>query len=333
MTEKNGSERGRACEIPAPAHPERRAEPLPWQHPKATHEDPDALRRVEAILASPIYRRADQDVDFLGLDETRGARLELDYLKPEFHMQAHGVKRTIVVFGSTRIPEPAEAMRRLEEIRQAQRTSPDDAELARRSKIAQRVVDKSKYYDVAREFGTLVGKSGVGPEDCRLVMMTGGGPGIMEAANRGAFDVGAKSVGLNITLPHEQFPNPYISPDLCFSVRYFAIRKLHFLMRARGLVVFPGGFGTMDELFETLTLIQTRKIRPLPVILVGHEYWRAVFDPDFLVAEGVIDPEDRELFWYAESAQEIWDGIRAWHETAGYPLLPGEGPAEYPFNE
>ena len=333
MTEDSKRKSTGACEIPAPAHPERRAEPLPWQQPKPTHEDPDALRRVEAILASPSYRRADQDVDFLGMDETRGARLELDYLKPELHMRQHGIEQTIVVFGSTRIPEPAEAERRLGEIRQAQSEDPSNSELERRLQIAQRVVAKSKYYAVAREFGRLIGESGVGPEDCRLVMMTGGGPGIMEAANRGAFDVAAKSVGLNITLPHEQFPNPYITPELCFSLRYFAIRKLHFLMRARGLVVFPGGFGTMDELFETLTLIQTRKIRPLPVVLVGREYWQAVFDPDFLVAEGVIDPEDRELFWYAESAQEIWDGIQAWHQTAGQATLPGEEPAGYPFNE
>jgi uncharacterized protein (TIGR00730 family) len=320
-------------EIPAPAHPEQRSEPLPWQRPKAAHEDPDALRRVEKILASPSYRRADQDVEFLGMDETRGARLELDYLKPELFMRQQGVEQTIVVFGSTRITEPAEANRRVAEIREAHSADPSNPELERRLQVAQRVAAKSKYYDVAREFGSLVGRSGAGPEDCRLVMMTGGGPGIMEAANRGAFDVDAKSIGLNITLPHEQFPNPYISPELCFSLRYFAIRKLHFLMRARGLVVFPGGFGTLDELFETLTLIQTRKIRPLPVVLVGSEYWRAVFDPDFLVAEGVIDIEDRDLFWYAESAQEIWDGIQTWHQTAGLSVLPADEPCGFPFSD
>jgi uncharacterized protein (TIGR00730 family) len=319
--------------VPCPAHPEQRSEPLPWQRPKATYDDPDALRRVKKILASPSYLRADQDVEFLGMDETRGARLELDYLKPELLMRQHGIAQTIVVFGSTRIPEPAEANRRVTEIRAAHSADPSNPELERRLRVAQRVAAKSKYYDVAREFGRLVGRAGGGPEDCRLVMMTGGGPGIMEAANRGAFDVDAKSIGLNITLPHEQFPNPYISPELCFSLRYFAIRKLHFLMRARGLVVFPGGFGTLDELFETLTLIQTRKMRPLPVVLVGAEYWRAVFDPDFLVAEGVIDIEDRELFWYAESAQEIWDGIQAWHQTAGLPALPAEEPCGFPFND
>ena len=155
-----------------------------------------------------------------------------------------------------------------------------------------------------------------------MVVVTGGGPGVMEAANRGAYDVGAKTVGLNITLPHEQYPNPYITPGLCFRFHYFALRKLHFLLRARALVAFPGGFGTFDELFETLTLVQTRKIKPVPVILVGEDYWRRAVDLDFLVAEGVIDAEDRELFWFAETAQEIWDGIRHWYQLAGEPLFP-----------
>ena len=154
--------------------------------------------------------------------------------------------------------------------------------------------------------------------------MTGGGPGIMEAANRGAADVDAKSIGLNITLPREQFPNPYISPELCFSVRYFAIRKLHFLLRAKALVVFPGGFGTLDEFFEALTLMQTTKIAPFPVILVGEKFWRGVFDPDFLVGEGVISAKDLDLFWYAETADEIWKGILDWHRKAGTPFFGPE---------
>jgi hypothetical protein len=166
-----------------------------------------------------------------------------------------------------------------------------------------------------------VGRSGQGPEDCRLVVMTGGGPGIMEAANRGAFDVGGKSVGLNISLPHEQYPNPYVTPDLCVRFHYFALRKLHFLLRTRALVAFPGGYGTLDELFETLTLVQTRKISPVPIVLVGESYWRRAVDVDFLVDEGVIAEEDRELFWYAETAQEIWSGILRWHEANGTPLF------------
>jgi uncharacterized protein (TIGR00730 family) len=306
--------------IPTPAHPHQRARPLPDHCPKCADDDPEAPDRIDALISNPSYRRADQDIDFLSLDETRGPRLELDYLKPELLMRENGIEQTIVVFGSARIPEPAEATRRLDEIRIAHAANPGDGELGRQLRVAERVADKSKYYDVAREFGRLVGNSGAGPDDNRLVLMTGGGPGIMEAANRGAFDVDSKSIGLNITLPLEQYPNPYITPELCFSVWYFAIRKLHFLLRAKGLVVFPGGYGTLDELFETLTLVQTRKIKPLPVILVGEDYWRNVFDADFLVDEGALDPEDRDLFWYAETAEEIWDGILSWHDAAGEPL-------------
>jgi uncharacterized protein (TIGR00730 family) len=155
-----------------------------------------------------------------------------------------------------------------------------------------------------------------------LVVMTGGGPGVMEAANRGAFDCGAESIGLNISLPHKQFPNPYITPDLCFLFHYFALRKLHFLRRARALVAFPGGYGTFDELFEALSLIQTRKIKPIPVILVGKEYWQRAFNVEFLINEGVIDTEDRDLFWFAEMATEIWDGILHWYDEVGEPLFP-----------
>jgi uncharacterized protein (TIGR00730 family) len=188
--------------------------------------------------------------------------------------------------------------------------------------VAERVLAKSRYYEVAQEFGTLVGKAGQASGDGQLVIMTGGGPGIMEAANRGAYDVHSKSIGLNINLPHEQYPNPYITPELCFRFHYFALRKLHFLLRTRALVAFPGGYGTFDELFETLTLVQTRKIKPVPIVLVGEDYWRQAFNVDFLVDEGVIDEEDRELFWFAETAQDIWDGILHWHEANGEPLIP-----------
>jgi uncharacterized protein (TIGR00730 family) len=308
--------------IPLPAHPHRRREPLPWQHPKSAEEDPDAPHRVQAILNSPSYRQADQDVNFLNLDETRGVRLQIDYTKPEFLLQQHGVQHTIVVFGSTRIPEPTAAQRYVETVRANLQVRPGNTDLQRRLAVAERLLAKSHYYDTARELGRLVGASGEGPQDCRVMVMTGGGPGMMEAANRGAYDVDAKSIGLNISLPHEQFPNPYITPDLCFRFHYFALRKLHFLLRARALVAFPGGYGTFDELFETLTLIQTRTIRPVPVVLVGEHYWRRAFDVDFLVDEGVIDPEDRELFWYAETAQEIWQSILGWHEANGTPLFP-----------
>ena len=307
--------------IPTPPDPIQRHEKLPWQTPKPPEEDVDAQNRIEALLRSESYRQANEDVDFLGSDESRGVRLQLDYSKPELLLKQHGVQQTIVVFGSTRIVEPAAASRRVERLQQELLNSPHTHDLKRRLAVAKRIQARSQYYQVARDFGRLVGESGRGPEDCRLVTMTGGGPGIMEAANRGAFDCGAKNIGLNITLPHEQYPNPYLTPGLCFLFHYFAVRKLHFLLRARALVAFPGGFGTFDELFETLTLIQTRTMAPLPVILVGKQFWEQAVNFDFLIEEGVIDLEDRELFWYAETAQEIWEGILEWHEKNGTPLL------------
>ena len=283
-------------------------------------DDADALRRIQAIRESPSYRLAEQDIDFIHRDDIRGPRLELEYLKPEIILSEEGIEHTIVVFGSTRIPEPAAARRQLAALRAAQAVGPDGAELARRVAVAERILAKSRYYDVAREFGRLVSNARARASKPRVVVMTGGGPGIMEAANRGAFDAGAKSVGLNIDLPHEQYPNPYISPELCFRFHYFALRKLHLLLRAKALVAFPGGYGTIDELFEILTLIQTRKIKPIPVLLVGESYWRRAVDIDFLVDEGVIDQEDRELFWFAETAPDIWSGIVDWYDAAGEPL-------------
>jgi uncharacterized protein (TIGR00730 family) len=279
---------------------------------------------LKAILESDSYTPAVQDLDFLGGGSTRGLRLQLDYLKPERSLRKYGIEHTIVVFGSTRIVEPRSAARKVEELQAQLANRPDDSALASRLAVAQRIMSKSHFYDIAREFSRLVGESGNGPDDCRLVVMTGGGPGMMEAANRGSSDVRARTVGLNIQLPHEQFPNPYISPELCFQFHYFALRKLHFMLRARALVAFPGGYGTFDELFETLTLIQTRKIRPVPVVLVGEAFWRKAFDVDFLVDEGVIDPEDRDLFWYAESAEDIWQGLQLWYERRGESLVLNE---------
>ena len=289
--------------VPAPPHEKRRHEPLPWHRPKPAEEDPEAPSRIQEILDSPSYLQADQDIDFLNLNETRGVRLQIDYQKAELLLERHNIQHTIVVFGSTRIAEPAAGGGKQGELN-----------------ALERLLAKSHYYSTAREFGRLVGEASRKGDDGQLVVMTGGGPGIMEAANRGAFDVGSKSIGLNISLPHEQFPNPYVTAELCFRFHYFALRKLHFLMRTRALVAFPGGYGTFDELFETLTLVQTRKIRPVPVVLVGREYWRRAFDVDFLVDEGVIAEEDRDLFWYAETAREIWDGIREWHMANGTPL-------------
>ena len=307
--------------IPTPPHPQRRREPLPSQRPKAPEEDPEALRRVQRILESHSYRLAEADPEFLSRDEARGLRLQLEYLKPETLLDDHSIRHTIVVFGSTRICEPGAARRNVEALRAAQAAAAGDEAITRRLAIAERILAKSHYYEVARELGRLVGEACEKAADrSKVMILTGGGPGMMEAANRGAFDVGAKSLGLNISLPHEQYPNPYITPELCFRFHYFALRKLHFLLRARALVAFPGGYGTFDELFEVLTLVQTRKIKPLPVVLVGENYWRRAVDFDFLVDEGTIDPEDRELFWFAESAREIWDGILHWHRACGEPL-------------
>jgi uncharacterized protein (TIGR00730 family) len=310
--------------IPHPPHPMLRRKPLPSQEPKSATEDAKAPAAVQAILDSPSYRQADHDVDFLSRRDTRDIRLALDYEKAELLLKERGIANTIVVFGSTRICEPAVAKRKVESL--AIEARDKNRDIIRRLEIAKRILAKSRYYDIAREFGRIVSQAGAKRRRNRIVIVTGGGPGIMEAANRGACDAGARSVGLNITLPHEQFPNPYITPELCFRFHYFAIRKLHFLLRARALVAFPGGYGTLDELFEVLTLGQTRKLNPLPVILVGESYWRKVFDPDFLVNEGTIDPEDRDLFWFAETAEDIWQGIVKWYEAAGRPLLgPPEG--------
>jgi uncharacterized protein (TIGR00730 family) len=304
-------------DIPAKAHPLDRREPLPWEEPKSKDEDPYAPQRVAAIVTSPSYGRADQDMDFMATDGMRGVRLQIDYLKSELLLQEHHIYSTIVVFGSTRICEPHAAQRKVDRLTGELSADPGNETLARKLAVAKRILEKSRYYDIAREFGRIVGLSNNVSSEKHRVIMTGGGPGIMEAANRGAFDAGAQSVGLNIVLPHEQYPNPYITPGLCFSFHYFAMRKLQFLKRAKALVAFPGGYGTLDELFEVLTLIQTRKIEPMPVVLAGESFWRRAVDFDFLVEEGVICQEDRELFFFAETAQEIWDGIEAWHSNGG----------------
>lgn len=310
-------------EVPKPANPVERKESLPWQVPKPPGEDPEGPHKLETILGHPSYLPAIEDVGFLDGDDARGVRLQLDYLKPDRLLKEHGVRHTIVVFGSTRIVEPAAAKSKVERLRDMLALKPDDDELQRRLFIAERILAKSRYYEVAREFSRLVANAGGGPNDPRLVVMTGGGPGIMEAANRGAVETGAKNVGLNITLPHEQYPNPYVTPELCFQFHYFALRKLHFMLRAKALVAFPGGYGTMDELFETLTLIQTRTIKPLPVVLVGEQFWRKAFDIDFLVDEGVVDEEDRDLFWFAETASDIWEGLQCWYSNNGGDLIEG----------
>jgi hypothetical protein len=308
--------------IPKPPHPVKRKEALPWQKPKPISEDPAIANKLEGIMTNPSYVPAIEDIDFLKGPNARGIRLQLDYLKPQVLLNKHGIEHTIVVFGSTRIVEPIAAQQRIDSLNRQLEHKPHNKRLINKLAIAKRIQIKSQYYQVAREFAGIVGKSGNGPNDSQLVVMTGGGPGIMEAANRGAAEVQAETVGLNITLPNEQFPNPYVTPELCFQFHYFAIRKLHFVLRARALVAFPGGYGTLDELFETLTLIQTRKITPMPVILVGQSFWKKAVDIDFLVDEGVIDEEDRDLFWYAETADDIWLSINKWYANKGESLQP-----------
>jgi uncharacterized protein (TIGR00730 family) len=234
------------------------------------------------LMDGPTWREASRDPDFLQRADMRGVRLQLEYEKTEKGLQAAGVDHTVVVYGGSRTLEPAEARKQLAQARRALKERPA-------SRALQQAV---------------------------LTIVTGGGPGIMEASNRGASEVGALNVGLNITLPHEQFPNPWQTPELCFRFHYFGIRKLHLLERAKAAVFFPGGYGTLDELFEVLTLLQTRKIAPLPVVLVGSEFWRKAVNFAFLSEQGVIDPEDQALFAYCETAQEIWSVIRDWYDAS-----------------
>lgn len=255
------------------------------------------------------YIPADRDPEFLQREELRPIRIGLELLKPELIQREQGIQSTIVVFGSARLQESAAAKHALHMAEEEAARTPNDPTHQRKVAIARRQLALSKYYDVAREFSRLVSSTCQIDGRCDYVIVTGGGPGIMEAANRGADDVKAKSIGLNITLPHEQRPNPYITPELCFQFRYFAMRKMHFLIRAKALVAFPGGFGTLDELFETLTLLQTGKTENVMVVLVGREFWERLINWRLLVENGLIGQEDLRLFHYAETAQEAWDLI------------------------
>jgi uncharacterized protein (TIGR00730 family) len=275
---------------------------------------------LQAILASPSYRLAEQDVQFLAIPELRPIRMQLELLKCEMAMQTQGVESTIVVFGGTQIVERAEAEQRLEQAKSALGQAPDDPTLRRVVERAERVLAKARYYDEAREFSRIVSTTCQRDGHCEYVVITGGGPGIMEAANRGAYDVDAKSIGLNITLPAEQTPNPYITPELCFQFHYFALRKMHFLLRAKGLVVFPGGYGTLDELFTTLTLRQTQRMQKLPIILYGTEYWNRILDLQVLADEGVIADHHLDLFAYADRPEEAWNKIVAFNENLSREL-------------
>jgi uncharacterized protein (TIGR00730 family) len=258
---------------------------------------------------SSSYIPADHDTEFLQRDELRPIRIGLELLKPELIQHEEGIQSTIVVFGSARVQEPDAVKRALHIAEEQAARSPGDPTCRHKTEVARRQLALSKYYDMAREFGRLVSSTCQVEGRCDYVIVTGGGPGIMEAANRGAADVGAKSIGLNITLPHEQHPNPYITPKLCFQFRYFAIRKMHFLIRAKALVAFPGGFGTLDELFETLTLLQTGKTQNVMVVLIGRDFWERLINWQWLVENGLIAQQDLQLFHYAETAQEAWDLI------------------------
>ncbi len=285
---------------------------------KACHILPDTVlgddvalvaENMERILGSPSYALAQNDPDLLAREEMRGVRMLLELGKPEIALQADNIKSTVIVFGGTQIVERTAAERRLSEARRAARAAPDDQRLAREVERTEHLLAMCRYYDDARKFARIVSIDNQCEDERDYVVITGGGPGIMEAANRGAFDVGCKSIGLNIKLPAEQQPNPFITPELCFQFKYFALRKFHFILRAAAVVLFPGGFGTLDEMFETLTLRQTHRMQPVPIILYGRDYWSKVIDFKFLADAGVISDRHLELFSYAETPEDAWQQI------------------------
>ena len=262
-------------------------------HPfRDSPEDVEVTRHIPDTpqTRSPAYRLAFTDDDFLMRRELRPVRLQLELLKPELELDAAGIVSTVVMFGGARVPPPERA---------AEARTPAQAALA-------------KYYDEARRFARLITEKSVASGGRENVIVTGGGPGVMEAGNRGAKEAGGRSVGLNIVLPHEQAPNGHVTPELCFNFHYFAIRKMHFLMRAAAVVVFPGGFGTLDELFESLTLIQTERMQRVPVLLFGEEFWRRVVDWEALADAGMIAPDDLKLFRFVGTADAAVAAIEAW---------------------
>ena len=266
-----------------------------------------AHARDEKPLNADAYRLAFADPEFLLRRETRGIRMQLEMLKPELSQHEQGIENTVVVFGSARFPAPEQAKTAMA----VAEKSSDAAALA----LAQRHMRNAHYYDQARLFARLVAAhSQPLPRAKQLFICTGGGPGIMEAANRGAHELGAPTVGLNIVLPHEQSGNPYITPSLNFKFHYFALRKMHFMMRAKALVAFPGGFGTLDELFEVITLVQTGKAKPLPIVLFGSDYWKRLINFDVLIEEGAISPKDLNLFHYVDEPQAAWDIIKKFYD-------------------
>src|SRR5215213_6285194 len=282
--------------------------------------DAKAARHVPSSpqTQSAAYKLAFQDTDFLLREDLRPVRFQLELLKPELLMNEANIASTFVFYGSARVPEPSKA----EALLEAARTDWD-------KKVAQRLVAKSHYYDEARKLAARVSRFPTDEDGKRhFVVCSGGGPSFMEAANRGAQDVGVDSIGLNIVLPHEQLPNIYVTPNLSFQFHYFALRKMHFLLRARAVAVFPGGFGTFDEFFELLTLIQTGKVRPLPILLFGRDFWTRMVNFEGLAEEGVIAPHDLDLFRWCEEAQEAWDYVQCFYEQDPTPARIQTAPPE-----
>jgi len=276
-----------------------------------TMADAWAYLQAQADAGVPLkpnaYRLAFADPEFLLRRETRGIRFQLEMLKPDLDQQEQGIENTIVVFGSARFSAPEDAQRLMEQARLS-----GDADAIT---LAERHLRNAHYYEQARQFGRIVAThSAALPENERLYICTGGGPGIMEAANRGASEMGALTLGLNIALPHEQEGNRYVTPSLSFKFHYFALRKMHFMMRAKAMVAFPGGFGTLDELFEVITLVQTKKASPVPIILFGSEYWKRLINLDVLVEEGAVSAADLSLFQFMDDPQEAWDAIVAFYQ-------------------
>lgn len=283
------------------------------QRPIEIPEDVQKNRR--AILESHSYRLAEQDIDFLGRHEQRPVRMQLELQKVETLLRANGINSTVVVFGGTQIIPHDQAEARVAGAKRIAAKNPEDPRAKRSVERAESVLAKTRFYDDAREFARLVSTTCQLNGGCDFIIATGGGPGIMEAANRGAYESGCKSIGLNIELPHEQEPNPYITPELCFQFSYFALRKFHFVLRAQALVVFPGGFGTLDELFNTLTLRQTGRMQDIPIILYGEEYWKGIINFQALADAGVIADEHLDLINFAETPEEAWNIIAEFHQV------------------
>jgi hypothetical protein len=281
--------------------------PLYQRHLSSAREATE--QQSQDLLEHPSYRLAFADNDFLMQDELRHVRLQLEYLKPQLILEQNQIKATVVVFGSARFVSRQQAEQMVAEANIQLTQYPEALELQQKLKVAQRQLKNSAYYEAAAEFSRIVTEHSQSCPDTSLMIISGGGPGVMEAANKGAYQAGGQSIGLNIVLPHEQKPNPYITPQFCFRFHYFAIRKMHFLQRARALVAFPGGFGTLDELFETLTLLQTGKANTVPVILYDKNFWTRLINFDLLVEEGLIKAEDMQLIQFVDTPEQAWQAI------------------------